>query len=1478
MLWPAAWDWKRSGGWAKVPVSLCSPAKSMNLIRISFLSALSLLPCAASSDSVVVFNEIMYHPAEATGVEWIELHNQMSVDVDLSRWRLEGGVEFAFAEGTIIAGGSYLVIATQAERMVNALGPLTGRLDNGGEVLRLVSASGRLMNEVGYDDGGDWPPAPDGSGVTLAKVRRDAAAGDAAGWWWSSQVGGTPGEANFPDDQAPMPALVINEVAPAGGEDFWVELYNRGVSDVDLEGYVLSGPGSAQYVMEGLRIGAGKFVVLGQEQLDFGTASGDKLFLYNRGKQSVLDAVEVKAGARARFPDGGQRMPVPWETTPGAGNEVRLEGQIVINEIFYHHRPQFADGERPYVEIGTEWLELYHRGTSGVDLSGWELDGDIRYRFAEGTMLEPGGYLVIGNGGEAGFRGDLPNRSGHIVLRDATGNPADEVRYYDDGQWPVEADGGGSSLELRDPKADNGKAAAWAPSDELARTQWQQIRYGGEAKRSRVGLDSQWRELVVGLLNRGQVLIDDISVVQDPGGANIRMVNNSTFSPSIFGGGALRGWRLRGNHRHSEVVPDPDDPSNKVLKLVATGPTEHMHNHAEITFSGGNRVENGETYEISFRVRPVSGSPQLLTRLYFNRLARTHILRTPGGGGTPGRVNSRREANIGPTMSGLNHAPAVPAADEACVVRVEAGDPDGISAMKLFWSRDGQGFEEVVMASTGGETYEGAIPAQRANAVVQFYVEAIDGEGAISHMPPGGPESRALYQVLDEDRLAKTPLHHFRIIMRPDDAAWIHDAINLMSNDRLGATVIYKEEEIFYEVGVRLKGSERGRVTNPRLGFHVRFPSQQRFRGRHRTVSLDRSEGVNFGQFEMLFNQMMTHSGGIPAEYNDLVHVITPKTVHTGAAELQLARYGDIFLDSQFEDGSEGNLYEYELIYYPTSDDAQGHKRPQPDGVVGTPVRDLGDDKEDYRWNFLLKSNRNRDGFSGLMRYAKLFSKRGQDFQAELEEVVDVDRWLQGMAFALMSGAGDQYGANSQHNGMFYQRPDGKFIFFPHDLDFAFNASRSITENNDLRRIIENDAHRRTYLAHVHNLLTTTFNETYMSRWAGHFGELLPQQNFRAHLNYIVSRARSAKSQVNRMGPETVFGIRTNDGKDFQIAGPAAELEGTGGLNLHRLRHVETGALMRPEWLDLETWRIVVPLRPGANVITLQGIDVTGGVGSIFSPVGKDSVTITNTGSVGPATAENVVISEIMYHPAEPTAEELAAGFGDGNAFEYIELLNLSGAVVDLSDVAFTDGIRVQLDGQLGAGERALVVRNAAAFAFRHGSEIGVIAEWGETRLDNQGERMALERASGEVLHALAYDDEAPWPEAAAGGGASLVLAGAGGLVNFNDARNWRASAPGGSPGLPDGPWPPAVGGVDLVSDLNISLAPEGEVGLAYRRPREAGLTYSVEASADLRKWDAVEGVSVSREEIDDTAQQVVMTFPLGEASGQFVRLKILRQ
>ncbi len=1213
--------------------------RPVSLLHVMAMHMAMAVVAFGSSDSVVVFNEIMYHPASDEESEWIELHNQMSVDIDLSRWRLDGGVRFRFPEGTIIPAGGYMLIAGQPDAFAEALGPFEGNLNNGGEALTLHSASGRLMNEVRYDDRAPWPLGPDGSGASLAKVARDASAQEGDHWATSTQVGGTPGERNFPDDQTPAATLVINEWQSA-----WVELLNVSPESVSLDGHQLSTDGGDVYPLAGsLAPGAFHSVDL-TDRIE----EGDRVFLYGPDKATVIDAVRIEARAQGRFPDGEGTTVYVSESTRDASNLAAIESAIVINEILYHHRPIFAQEAVPFSEVDTEWIELYHRGDHAIDLSGWSLAGDPEYAFPEGTVLAPGDYLVIDNS-EAGFSGNLPNRGGHIMLVDAHGNVGDEVRYFDDGHWPEAADGGGASLELRDPRADNAHGNAWAASDETARTEWQEIRYRGVAEPSVVGPDNQWRELVIGLLDDGEVLIDDIQVIEDPDGQKVSLINNGIFQESLFGGGPLRSWRLRGNHQHSEVVPDPDDPQNSVLRLVATGATGHMHDHIETTFASGRRLSNGTVYEIRYRARPVSGSPQILTRLYFNRLARTTILETPSTIGTPGAPNSRLQTNLGPTLSQLSHSPVVPRSNETVRLRVTASDPDGVSNVVAYWSVNGGDFESQPMELDDAGHYQTSLPAQQADAVVQFYLEATDSNGAVSQHPPGGPDSRALYQVYNAAREPNSPLHAFRIILHPDDTTWMHESINLMSNDRVPGTVIYREHEVFYDVGVRLKGSERGRVTVARLGYNVKFPRQQPFRGVHRTVALDRSEGVGTGQFELLFNLMMAHSGAIAAEHNDLTYLISPQDRHTGPAELQLARYGDIYLDAQFDDGSDGNLYEYELIYYPTTDDADGYKRPQPDSVVGTHVRDLGDDVENYRWTFLRKNNRKRDDYEGIMRYAKIFSENNDArFQALLAEHLDVDLWLQGMASTLLSGAGDQYGANSQHNGMFYERPDGKFIFFPHDIDFAFNTSRSMTENNELRRIIENPAYERLYLAHALNIIKTTYNGDYMKRWADHYGSLLPGQNFDAHYNYIDARSRNAKAQLTRMAPTTTFRLVTGNGGPVAVDTLTATIQGQAGIHLHRLLHVETGDVLVPRWLDLDTWEATLTLQPGENTVTLQGLDVTGGVGSIFAPVGKGSLVITSNAT----TTEDKVLGPLQIRALDTGLFEIRYSHEDSLTVE----------------------------------------------------------------------------------------------------------------------------------------------------------------------------------------------------------------------------------
>ncbi|MFT5126105.1 MAG: hypothetical protein ACI97B_004758, partial [Verrucomicrobiales bacterium] len=174
-------------------------AEGVRLFLVIALSWLSLTCLSyAVSDSVVVFNELMYNPpGPDQGQEWLELHNQMAVNIDLSRWRISGAVGYDFPEGTVIPGGGYLVVTG-----------FVGSLNNRGETLRLRNAADRIMDELDYGDDGDWPVAPDDLGPSLSKVveGRD---GTAENWRPSTRVGGTPGATNFPGIGQPSLTPVV---------------------------------------------------------------------------------------------------------------------------------------------------------------------------------------------------------------------------------------------------------------------------------------------------------------------------------------------------------------------------------------------------------------------------------------------------------------------------------------------------------------------------------------------------------------------------------------------------------------------------------------------------------------------------------------------------------------------------------------------------------------------------------------------------------------------------------------------------------------------------------------------------------------------------------------------------------------------------------------------------------------------------------------------------------------------------------------------------------------------------------------------------------------------------------------------------------------------------------------------------------------------------------------------------------------------
>ena len=88
-------------------------------------------------------------------MEWVELYNQMAVDVDISGWALDGGVHYVFPSNTIVRGGGFLLVGASPDTLAgmglaNVLGPFAGRLSNSGEQFLLRNNSGRVVDQVTY--------------------------------------------------------------------------------------------------------------------------------------------------------------------------------------------------------------------------------------------------------------------------------------------------------------------------------------------------------------------------------------------------------------------------------------------------------------------------------------------------------------------------------------------------------------------------------------------------------------------------------------------------------------------------------------------------------------------------------------------------------------------------------------------------------------------------------------------------------------------------------------------------------------------------------------------------------------------------------------------------------------------------------------------------------------------------------------------------------------------------------------------------------------------------------------------------------------------------------------------------------------------------------------------------------------------------------------------------------------------------------
>ncbi len=294
--------------------------------------------------------------------EWVEVFNAGSEPIDLAGWTIADNRAVDDLPGLVVAPGAYVTIGGSAEAADGTVdivvedGRIGNGLANGGDVVTLRDALGRVVDEVDYRappiplpevgqsialSGDAWVlntvPSPGGDGVTPPPAEvaeqppassQPPPAGDAA----------QEEEADLPA-APPVPALRITEIfasAGMGSRDAafeWVEVFNAGSEPIDLAGWTIADNRAVDELAAGV-VGPGARVTIGGSaeaadgmvdvvvedgRIGNGLANGGDVVTLRDRWGRVVDEVDYRA------------PPIPL---PEVGQSIALSGDAwVLNTV-----------------------------------------------------------------------------------------------------------------------------------------------------------------------------------------------------------------------------------------------------------------------------------------------------------------------------------------------------------------------------------------------------------------------------------------------------------------------------------------------------------------------------------------------------------------------------------------------------------------------------------------------------------------------------------------------------------------------------------------------------------------------------------------------------------------------------------------------------------------------------------------------------------------------------------------------------------------------------------------------------------------------------------------------------------------------------------------------------------------------------------------------------------------------------------------
>ena len=1338
----------------------------------------------SSDRTQFIISEIMYHPADSpdtNSMEYIEIFNTDPVARDIGRFRISGDIDFTFPPETWVAFRSYIVVARnpnaveQAYGLQNVFGPYSNNLSNAGGTVRLRNELDGIVLEVNYDDELPWPIEADGAGHSLHLAKPDFGEGSVRAWDASAFVGGSPGKMD-PLSVHPLRDVVINEYLAHTDlpEIDYIELYNTGTQAVDLSGCGLSDTFATTefFVPLATILQPGGHVFFDQATLGFSLqAGGDEIFFWSPDFSNVLDAVrfdaQVNSVSSGRYPDGASTYHALDAQTPGSANlsaELLID-DVVINEIMY---APLSSKE------SDEFIELYNKGTSTVDMSNWRLADGVDFIFPVGTTMPAGGYLVIAEdlekllpkypqlnvGNTVGsYGGRLSNRGERIALMkpDNPGMPfedlvvVDEVTYGDGDRWGKWTDGGGSSLELVDPRTDNRQAMNWRGSDETDKSNWTTVEYTGPLEQGTSDqAHTNAETLYVFLSQAGEFLVDDIEVIRV--GEGINHISNPGFDAGI-GGWTPDGTHIRSRHETSDGFSSPG-----CMHVRASGAgfiegwVGNFFNN-EVNHIGTPLTTiacEGEIFTIRAKARWLTGWPYCVLGFDGHWLEAAGELSVPDNLGSPGLQNSSYSNNVGPAIYELAHHPILPAANEDVTVTCRVHDPDGLSSVTLEYRIDPSVvFTPVPMLDngmngdvlTGDGIYSAQIPGKGSGTIVAFRVKTEDNHASpeMTWFPSQDIQKDALVRFGEA-----TPAGVLGTCM-----LWVSttNAVEYGGNDPGGdqyydTTFVYENYRVIYNSGFRPRGNGAG--AGYQSGSHAcTVPDSERFLGNNEIKMNVLPGHISGSGLEEYHAYWVAREAGIASSHMRFIHARVNGAVHF----LQLYQTPSRdFCKSWYGDND------------PVVFEAIGH-----DPFVIYEKSDGSKAKAKYRYGHRRKkTSLPSDSYDTIYSVADAAATGQLALQdARMEALLDPYGFFAYIAINLLTGNGDAYAISASARNMFYYLPStDRLRLHLHDLDGCYSPladpSQPFGTPGALGAALYNRPwSRRVYCRLMKNVAEGPFRpEVTVPEVQDWYDVFKVTGVHEAHPQHIMDRNAARRTLIMNDLPIASFAIYESD---FNTTDNIATLNGETPVDVVSFRL--NGRGLRVTFPTMTNWQARVGLNDGPNVLTVQGVDDYGNV------IADDTVTVTLT-AAAPSPVDQLIISEIMYHPVKPQAE-------------YVEIFNRSLDTFDLGGWRLNGTDIVCDSGELiGPGEYRVLAENITAYQHFYGNAEVVVGDFGGN-LDNGGETLTLEMPVGSnawmEINKVRYEDAGAWSTNADGTGVALQL------IDFDTdnsrAGNWGAVA-----------------------------------------------------------------------------------------------------